>query len=130
MTHGSSQYLRVLEDSYVIERVDDVQQALDRSWIALVRAPEGLTVVRVVESKESAEGNVWNALYSGGTAHGLDEPGMLVRLLNPLAEGNIPVFVTSTYDADLILVPRHRLAVSASILRAAGHYVDAPGHQD
>lgn len=34
---------------------------------------------------------------------------MLALLLTPLAHGGVPVFVASTYNADLILVPQDRL---------------------
>lgn len=49
---------------------------------------------------------------------------MLALLLTPLAHGGVPVFVASTYNADLILVPQDRLEDVARILRAAGHGID------
>ncbi|MFJ3726495.1 ACT domain-containing protein [Streptomyces sp. NPDC090045] len=82
-------------------------------------------MVRERSSGETVvDGEIWAALYSGDTAHGLDVPGMLAMLLSPLAEGGVPVFVASTYNADLILVPRDRLEDAAGVLRATGHRVD------
>ncbi|WP_084713173.1 ACT domain-containing protein [Streptacidiphilus rugosus] len=91
-------------------------------WLALVRAPEGrLTVIRAERSHDPAGLERWRALYGGDTAHGLDVPGMLAALLNPLAAAAVPVFVASTYAADLVLVPAARLGEATAALRAAGH---------
>lgn len=125
MTTATPQHLRVLPGSFVVERAEDEQAALSGPWVSLVRAPEGLTVVREAGAGEEApESELWAALYSGDTAHGLDVPGMLALLLSPLAAGGVPVFVASTFNADLILVPRERLADGAGVLRAVGHRID------
>jgi hypothetical protein len=63
------------------------------------------------------------ALYGGDTAHGLDAPGMLAALLTPLAAGQVPVFVASTFHADLVLVPSAVVPVAIAALRAAGHVI-------
>jgi hypothetical protein len=121
---STRQQLRVLDGTFVIERLDGRPAELSPDWLAVVRAPEGDTVVRAA-GPGSAE--PWAALYSGGTAHDLDVPGMLSALLQPLAAGGVPVFVTSTYDADLVLVPADRLAAATEILGSAGHRVLAAG---
>ncbi|MGC5643361.1 UNVERIFIED_CONTAM: ACT domain-containing protein [Kocuria sp. CPCC 205300] len=66
------------------------------------------------------EGN-WVALYTGGTAHDLDTPGMTVSLIAPLSAAGIPIFVASTASADLVLVPLRALPAARSSLIAAGH---------
>ncbi|GHG16719.1 ACT domain-containing protein [Streptomyces zaomyceticus] len=125
MITATPQHLRVLNGSFVVEHAEDEAIALAGPWISLVRAPEGLTVVRELRSGETVEdGEAWAALYSGDTAHGLDVPGMLALLLSPLAQGGVPVFVASTYNADLILVPRDRVEDAARVLRAIGHRID------
>ncbi len=126
MTTATPQHLRVLPGSFVVERAEDEQAALAGPWVALVRAPEGLTVIREAGVDEVPQdgGDLWAALYSGDTAHGLDVPGVLALLLTPLAAGGVPVFVASTYNADLILVPRDRLTDGAEVLRAIGHRID------
>ncbi|WP_257582220.1 ACT domain-containing protein [Streptomyces sp. TLI_146] len=97
-------------------------------WLFAVHSPEGLTVVhpadphRAADTTEAAQ-ETWAPLYSGDTAHGQDVPGMLAALLTPLATGGVPVFVASTHDADLILVPESQLDLAARLLRAAGHRV-------
>lgn len=89
-------------------------------WLSIVRAPEGLTVVRVAEVGEEA---AWAALYSGDTAHDLDVPGMLAALLVPLRDAGVSVFVCSTFHADIVLVPEDQRAEAVAALRAAGHEV-------
>jgi hypothetical protein len=66
------------------------------------------------------EGN-WVALYTGGTAHNLETPGMTVSLIAPLSAAGIPIFVASTASADLVLVPLRALQDARSSLIAAGH---------
>ena len=90
-------------------------------WLAVVRAPEGITVIRRVPAGTP---EAWVALYSGETAHDLDVPGMLAALLTPLRDGAVPVFVASTYHADVVLVPEARRADAAAALRTAGHVVE------
>ncbi|SCL65536.1 hypothetical protein GA0070617_5794 [Micromonospora yangpuensis] len=92
-------------------------------WIALVRAPEGLTVIRPVAAGEKPAEGTWIALYTGDQAHPVDLPGMLSALLVPLAQAGVPVFVASTHHADLVLVPEDRRADALTALHDAGHTV-------
>ncbi|MFI6866326.1 ACT domain-containing protein [Nocardia sp. NPDC050406] len=115
-----SQRLRVVPSQFVVEHLPNSTFPEDDEWIALVRAPEGLTAVR--EAPSWAEGEVWKGFYGDG-AHGLDTPGMLAALVGPLADAGVPVFVASTYHADLVLVPAHRLPDASAALRDAGHRV-------
>lgn len=118
-----SQHLRIQPGEYVVEHLP--QAAVPPSgadWLALVRAPEGLTIVRPAKPEDPADGR-WVAFYSGQDAHDLDIPGMLEALVNPLAQAALPVFVTSTYHADLIFVQAGRRHEAAGILRRSGHVV-------
>lgn len=53
----------------------------------------------------------------------LTVPGILVRLLNPLAEDDITVFVISTFDTDWILVPTGSADRAEEAWRRSGHTV-------
>lgn len=53
----------------------------------------------------------------------LTVPGILVRLLNPLAEDDINVFVVSTFDTDWILVPTGDADRAEEAWRRSGHAV-------
>ncbi|UGT43147.1 ACT domain-containing protein [Nocardia yamanashiensis] len=117
---GTSQRLRIVPSQFAVEHLPNSTFPEDDEWIALVRAPEGLTVIR--EAPAWAEGEIWKGFYGDGS-HGLEQPGMLAALVGPLAESGIPVFVASTYHADLVLVPGHRLPEASDALRDAGHRI-------
>ncbi|MCL1841073.1 MAG: ACT domain-containing protein [Propionibacteriaceae bacterium] len=52
-----------------------------------------------------------------------DLVGILATLTTTLASANIPVFATSTYLTDYLLVPADRLGDAVAALGAAGHAV-------
>jgi hypothetical protein len=57
--------------------------------------------------------------------------GILVAILNPLAEVGISIFAVSTYDTDYVLVREPELAPALAVLRAAGHSVrEEQSHSD
>lgn len=51
----------------------------------------------------------------------LDETGVLLSFISPLADRGVPVFTLSTHDTDYVLVPADRLDAALDALRAAGH---------
>lgn len=108
---------------FLVEHLPNATLPEDDEWISMVRAPEGLTVVR--EAPPYAEVERWVGFYGGATAHGLEVTGMLAAIVGPLAAAGISVFVSSTYHADLVLVPEHRLEQATQALRDAGHQVSA-----
>lgn len=115
------QHLALLDDEYVVELVSGEAVPLGSGGeVAVVRAPDGTTRVRRARETDSER---WLAFYSGGSAHGLDTPGMTVSVVAPLSAAGCPIFVASTATADLVLVPlaQRRLAVDALV--GAGHTV-------
>lgn len=52
--------------------------------------------------------------------------GVMASLTTPLARADVPVFVLSTFDTDLVLVPADRLAAAVDALEQAGHVVARP----
>jgi uncharacterized protein len=124
MDDRAHQQLHLQPGEYVIDHLpQSTVPPPGADWVALVRAPEGLTIVRRPTGTEAAFRDRWAGFYGGQTAHGLHLPGMLAAVVNPLAQAAIPVFVTSTYHADLVLVPVERLAEAGETLRQAGHVV-------
>lgn len=114
------QTLNLRPDIFTIERHDSEDVVGSADWVALVRAPQGLTVIRTVVDVEADYG--WRA-FQGQSSHELDVPGMLLSILAPLGEAGLPVFAASTYDADLVLVPASHVEKAAAVLRTAGHEV-------
>ena len=48
---------------------------------------------------------------------------VLLSLAAPLADAGVPIFVLSTYDTDVVMVPGHRVAAAVVALEDAGHHV-------
>jgi hypothetical protein len=48
---------------------------------------------------------------------------MLAALLTPLAADGVPVFVASTFHADLVLVPAAKVSTALAALQSAGHAI-------
>ncbi|MEW2399433.1 ACT domain-containing protein [Streptomyces sp. NPDC046862] len=128
MTTAAAQRLRVLPTEFTVEHLPVGHPPPDGSWYVLHRAPEGLTVVRESrptsqqEPPDAAPQERWAGLY-GELSHDLDLPGMLAAVLGPLAAAGVPVFVSSSFHSDLVLVPRERRDEACAVLRAAGHYM-------
>jgi hypothetical protein len=120
MSAADHQTVRVLDGSYVLDRPADVTEVIPRADVlAVVFGPDGSTVIRRDETGEEA----WSALWNGDDAHDLQATGMLSAIVAPLAAGGVPVWVVSSYDGDLVLVPADRLDEACELLQAAGHQV-------
>lgn len=121
MTADQTQQLRVLDGRFCIDHTTDNDGPLTADgWLALVRGPDGRTVIR--RDDEPADGG-WAALWSGDQPHDPQATGMLSAIVKPLADDTIPVMAVSTFHADLVLVPSVRLDDALRVLRDAGHQV-------
>ncbi|MFJ9862907.1 GNAT family N-acetyltransferase [Streptomyces sp. NPDC101165] len=114
--------LRILEPVFALEHRADRREPGDGTWHAMVQAPEGLTVIREA-GPATPEAERWIGLYDADAGHGLDVPGLLAAVVSPLAGAAVPVFVASTYHADMVLVPRSFQHEACAALRDAGHEV-------
>lgn len=117
------QHLELLPGSFVIEQpaADSTVSAAEEGWTVVTNSREGVTRVRPAREGESVDR--WVAFYSGGTAHGLDVPGMTVSLLAPLSAASCALYVASTAVADLVFVPQGDQDLAVSALSEAGHIV-------
>jgi hypothetical protein len=120
MSVADHQTLRVLDGSYVLDRPADVTDVSQRADVlAVVFGPDGTTVMR----RASAGEDGWSALWNGDEAHDVQATGMLSAIVAPLAAAGVPVWVASSFDGDLVLVPADRLDEASGVLQAAGHLV-------
>lgn len=121
------QQLRVLDGRFVLQQVADAQErSPGPAVLALVSGPDGRTEMRRDDTAEDA----WVALWNGDDAHDPEATGMLSAIVAPLAAGEVPVWVASSYDGDLVLVPERRLDEASAALRQAGHRVQASDHDE
>ena len=120
MSVAGHQTLRVLDASYVLDRPADVTDAHQRADVlAVVFGPDGTTVMR----RASAGEDGWSALWNGDEAHDVQATGILSAIVAPLAAARVPVWVASSLDGDLVIVPADRLDEASGVLQAAGHQV-------
>jgi hypothetical protein len=120
MSVAGRQTLRVLDGSYVLDRPPEgTDLDLRADVLAVVFGPDGSTVMR----RDDAGADVWSALWNGDEAHDVQATGMLSAIVAPLAAAGVPVWVVSSFDGDLVLVPTDRVDEVCEVLQAAGHQV-------
>jgi hypothetical protein len=120
VTSPHAQRLRIVPSQFTVGHAPNATFPEDDEWIALVRAPEGLTVIREAWGQDA--GRRWVGFY-GDNSHGFDLPGLLAGVLGPLAAAEVPVFVASTFHGDLVLVPVERHSDAVTALKDAGHEI-------
>ena len=120
MSVAGRQTLRVLDGSYVLDRPPEgIDLDLRVDVLALVFGPDGSTVMR----RDDAGADAWSALWNGDEAHDVQATGMLSAIVAPLAAAGVPVWVVSSFNGDLVLVPTDRLDEACEVLQAAGDQV-------
>ena len=124
--------LQSLEGDCVIARLPptaDVPAELQmdfslKGFVSVTRTPQELSLVCRAECAPAGaeiDGR-WTALYaSGPIPFGLT--GVVTSLVAPLSVVGCPVFVLSTFDGDIILVPVSNKDQAREWLVAAGHTV-------
>ena len=93
---------------------------------SVTRTQDELSLV-LPEPEASAEGRIepgWRALKVAGPLD-FSLTGILAALATPLAAAGISLFAISTYDTDYVLVREADLERAKTVLRAAGHRMDA-----
>jgi hypothetical protein len=90
---------------------------------ALATGTHRSTGSSTVMRRDDAGEDAWTALWNGDEAHDVQATGMLSAIVAPLGAAAVPVWVASSFDGDLVLVPTDRLDEAAEVLQAAGHRV-------
>jgi uncharacterized protein len=126
---ASPKTLTLLPDRFAVCRLDPAAPippwalADAGGFLSVTRTREELSVIcstAALPPSHSGEPD-WQCLRIDGV-FGLDEPGVLASVIDPLAASGMSVFAVATYDTDYLLV-RHA-DQAAVVLRAAGHKVD------
>lgn len=123
-------HLRTLPGEYVIARYapeTDIAPMLpglaaSAALLSVTRTGQELSIV--CEASAAPEGaeidGPWRALYAGGPIpFGLT--GVVTSLVSPLSAIGCPVFVVSTFDGDVLMVPTGTYDEACAALREAGH---------
>lgn len=91
----------------------------------VTRTPDELSIVCAeadVPDGAIADGG-WRALTLAGPFDLTTAVGVLVAVLQPLADAGVGIFAISTYDTDHVLVRGQHLEAAVAALRGAGHEV-------
>jgi hypothetical protein len=121
--------LHELPGEYVIARFPTTQDpsALNGifetgAFVSVTRTPQELSVVCPVGAAPAGAelDGPWVALYAAGPIpFGLT--GVVTSLVSPLSAVGCPVFVVSTFDGDVLMVPSANADRARAALIGAGH---------
>jgi len=122
--------LHALPGEYVIARLSPSSQVPadvlfstgSAGFVSVTRTAQELSIVcPEAQAPDGAEiDGLWTALYaSGPMPFGLT--GVVASLVAPLSAAGCPVFVTSTFDGDVLMVPSGKYDQARELLTAAGH---------
>ncbi len=119
--------LELLDGELAICRLDPgegMPEWASGELVATVRSGEELSIVCDVDAvpTEIRADRGWRALRVSGTLD-LAMTGVLVRLLEPLAAAEVPIFAVSSFDTDYVLVPSALLDDALPALAGAGFEV-------
>jgi hypothetical protein len=98
--------------------------ALTQDFFSITRTSDELSLVcpqAGIPSGVPAERG-WRCLKVEGPLD-FSATGILASLTEPLARGGVPVFATSTFDTDYLMLPERDFDRAVPILEGAGHHV-------
>lgn len=116
---------------FVIARLDPRDEVSPELLIApaavmsVTRTPSELSIVcpRALAPERAQIDGPWSVWYvEGPIPFGLT--GVVQAVVAPVSNRGIPVFVVSTFDSDLLMVPTAHTDDAALTLRDAGHEVE------
>ena len=102
------------KDRYMFWRSDTPPE--DHHYVASINAGDGWSIV---EKRDC--GNRMAFRIDG--EFGFDEVGVLLQLLEPLADAEVPFMTLSAYHTDFVFVKPSNLQKAVDALRSVGHGV-------
>jgi hypothetical protein len=95
-------------------------------FISTTRTTDELSIVCPAENipAEVDPGPRWICLKLEGPFP-FSQTGVLLSFIEPLSNHAIPIFATSTYDTDYVLIPLEHADRAVHLLREAGHELPA-----
>ncbi|MEM7673001.1 MAG: ACT domain-containing protein [Verrucomicrobiota bacterium] len=120
--------LRVLPHELAICRMDPqspIPEWVQKSpFFSITRTETELSIVSEpgYQPVNSQSDRGWNAIAVVGPLD-FDLTGILSSLATPLAAVEIPIFVISTFDTDILLVKMEQLSAACQTLKTSGHAI-------
>jgi hypothetical protein len=117
---------RQLPGSYAIVRLDPDSPVPDWAtkgdFLSITHTADELSIVCPAENvtKEIPEGPRWICLKLEGPFP-FSQTGVLLSFIQPLSSSGIPIFATSTYDTDYVLILHQDSDRAIDLLCQAGH---------
>lgn len=122
--------LQPLPDEYVVARFPastDLSSVLAEvfatgAFVSVSRTPQELSIVCPSGSAPAGAelDGPWTAFYAGGPMP-FELTGVVTSLVSPLSAVGCPVFVVSTFDGDVLMVPSADADRARAALSGAGH---------
>lgn len=121
-SHPSTELDTIDGEFYIVRCEPDSDARQFDSALSVTRTARELSVVclRSDVPPNSITDGPWAAFYTQGSI-AFGTTGIVAGLVTPLADIGCPVFVVSTFDGDILMVPTSRRAHAIDALRAAGH---------
>jgi hypothetical protein len=96
--------------------------AWSRPFTSVTRTADELSIVCAVSCvpEEHQPKSPWVCFKLEGP-FSFSEIGILVSVIGPLAEREVPIFAVSTFDTDYVLVGEENVEIALQVLRDAGH---------
>lgn len=126
--------LKFLPEGFSVHQYDRDQQVspkiLNSPWYTISKTKSELSIIlpsefKLTDAPKKTEDG-WRMLQVDAQMDfGL--VGILARIVSPLKDVNIPVFVVSTYDTDYVMVKEDKLTEAIKVLNDQPNIVVTPG---
>jgi hypothetical protein len=126
--------LKFLPDSFSVHQYDREYKVsstlLESPWYTISKTASELSVIlpsdyQLPDAPRKTE-NGWR-MFQVDAQMDFGLVGILARIVSPLKENQIPVFVVSTYDTDYIMVKDDKLTEAIKVLNDEPNIVVKPG---
>jgi uncharacterized protein len=127
---GTSLKLKVIPGSFAVVQLPAEAEvpswAYGPGFFTVTRTDEELSVLCLADRvpRQQAGERGWACLQLVGPFE-FSLTGILLSVLEPLAQAGVGIFAISTFNTDYVLVKHHQLATAVDALRGAGHSVDS-----
>lgn len=119
-------FCRLADEPYAVVRFAPAaavpEWATKGAFSSITRTGDELSIVCPAENvpADVRSPHRWTCLKLEGPFP-FSQTGVLLSFIEPLSSKGIPIFATSTYDTDYVLIPEEFSGAALRILQEAGH---------